>query len=236
MGFLGRLAVRRTDRGAQRGVKVSGALTSGATRRFSAAETRRSLHDRASHAGDVRNSARMWPVGWEAREQWGDDVARIEPLAGGVPNDVWSVRVKGHLAVGRLGARSKMCVRIHPSVTKRDWLIGRGRIRRPMLYPAEPRARDNVACNARTPPPDAPAMIAFPCYRSGSTRTASAPKLDHVAVQDAGVRFRFVAIATRPYARSAGRSSAWPATSNGAVMGKSLSPCRITPSGSGWCL
>ena len=47
----------------------------------------------------------MWPVGWEALEQWGDDVARIEPLAGG-HNDVWSVRVKGHLAVGRLGARS----------------------------------------------------------------------------------------------------------------------------------
>jgi len=45
-------------------------------------------------------------MGWEALEQWGDDVARIEPLAGGVANDVWSVRVKGHLAVGRLGARS----------------------------------------------------------------------------------------------------------------------------------
>ena len=26
--------------------------------------------------------------------------------AGGVANDVWSVRVHGHLAVGRLGARS----------------------------------------------------------------------------------------------------------------------------------
>src|SRR5215468_4537717 len=47
-----------------------------------------------------------WPVGWEALEQWGVDVARIEPLAGGVANDVWSVRVYGHLAVGRLGARS----------------------------------------------------------------------------------------------------------------------------------
>src|ERR1044071_5196800 len=46
------------------------------------------------------------PMGWEALEQWGDDVARIEPLSGGVANDVWSVRVKGHLAVGRLGARS----------------------------------------------------------------------------------------------------------------------------------
>ena len=47
----------------------------------------------------------MWPVGWEALEQWGD-VARIEPLSGGVANDVWSVRVGGRLAVGRLGARS----------------------------------------------------------------------------------------------------------------------------------
>jgi hypothetical protein len=47
----------------------------------------------------------MSPVGWEALRQWGEDVARIEPLAGGVANDVWSVRVHGHLAVGRLGAR-----------------------------------------------------------------------------------------------------------------------------------
>src|SRR3954462_5358703 len=45
-------------------------------------------------------------MGWEALEQWGDDVARIERLAGGVANDVWSVRVNGQLAVGRLGARS----------------------------------------------------------------------------------------------------------------------------------
>ena len=43
---------------------------------------------------------------WEALEQWGEDVARVEPLAGGVANEVWSVRVNGHLAVGRLGARS----------------------------------------------------------------------------------------------------------------------------------
>src|ERR1035441_6227071 len=48
----------------------------------------------------------MWSVGWEALEQWGDDVARIELLAGGVAHHVWSVRVNGHLAVGRLGARS----------------------------------------------------------------------------------------------------------------------------------
>src|SRR6266496_6336580 len=48
----------------------------------------------------------MWPMGWEALGRWGEDVARIERLAGGVANDVWSVRVNGHLAVGRLGARS----------------------------------------------------------------------------------------------------------------------------------
>jgi Ser/Thr protein kinase RdoA (MazF antagonist) len=55
---------------------------------------------------NLRNSAKISRVGWEALEQWGDDVARIEPLAGGVANDVWSVRVNGELAVGRLGARS----------------------------------------------------------------------------------------------------------------------------------
>jgi len=48
----------------------------------------------------------MSPMGWEALGQWGEDASRIEPLAGGVANDVWSVRVHGHLAVGRLGARS----------------------------------------------------------------------------------------------------------------------------------
>ena len=45
-------------------------------------------------------------MGWEALEQWGDDVARSAPLAGGVANQVWSVRVGGQLAVGRLGTRS----------------------------------------------------------------------------------------------------------------------------------
>jgi Ser/Thr protein kinase RdoA (MazF antagonist) len=48
----------------------------------------------------------MWPMGWEALGHWGEDVTRVEPLAGGVANDVWSVRVDGHRAVGRLGARS----------------------------------------------------------------------------------------------------------------------------------
>jgi Ser/Thr protein kinase RdoA (MazF antagonist) len=48
-------------------------------------------------------------MGWEALKQWGDDVVRIEPLAGGVGvNQVWSVRVNGHLAVGRLGHRSDL--------------------------------------------------------------------------------------------------------------------------------
>ena len=45
-------------------------------------------------------------MGWAALNQWGDDVARIEPFAGGVVNDVWSVRVNGRLAVGRLSTRS----------------------------------------------------------------------------------------------------------------------------------
>lgn len=45
-------------------------------------------------------------MGWEALGRWGEDAARIEPLTGGVANDVWSVRVHGKLAVGRLGSRS----------------------------------------------------------------------------------------------------------------------------------
>jgi Ser/Thr protein kinase RdoA (MazF antagonist) len=49
----------------------------------------------------------MRPVGWEALGQWGEDVARVEPLAGGVANDVWSVRIDGDRAVARLGARSE---------------------------------------------------------------------------------------------------------------------------------
>ena len=45
-------------------------------------------------------------MGWEALELWGKDAVRIERLSGGVANDVWSVRVQGRLAVGRLGTRS----------------------------------------------------------------------------------------------------------------------------------
>ncbi|WFU06270.1 phosphotransferase (plasmid) [Rhizobium sp. CB3171] len=44
-------------------------------------------------------------MGWEALRQWGEDAARIEPLAGGVANDVWSIRIGGRIAVGRLGSR-----------------------------------------------------------------------------------------------------------------------------------
>jgi Ser/Thr protein kinase RdoA (MazF antagonist) len=45
-------------------------------------------------------------VGWEVLDRWGDDVARIDRLRAGVANEVWSVRVHGHLAVARLGNRS----------------------------------------------------------------------------------------------------------------------------------
>jgi len=45
-------------------------------------------------------------MGWDALDLWGDDVARVEPLKGGTANDVWSVRVDGRRAVGRLGVRS----------------------------------------------------------------------------------------------------------------------------------
>ena len=50
--------------------------------------------------------AKMSPVGWEALDQWDDDVARIERFQTGVANDLWSVRVNGQLEVGRLGRRS----------------------------------------------------------------------------------------------------------------------------------
>jgi hypothetical protein len=38
-------------------------------------------------------------VGREALDPWGDDVARIERCRAGVANEVWSVRVRGKLAV-----------------------------------------------------------------------------------------------------------------------------------------
>jgi Ser/Thr protein kinase RdoA (MazF antagonist) len=45
-------------------------------------------------------------MSWEALSHWGADAVRLERLSGGVANDVWSVRVGGRLAVGRLGRRS----------------------------------------------------------------------------------------------------------------------------------
>lgn len=45
--------------------------------------------------------------GWKALAHWGEDARRIERLTGGVANDVWSVRVGGKIAVGRLGKRSE---------------------------------------------------------------------------------------------------------------------------------
>ncbi|XAZ21436.1 phosphotransferase [Sinorhizobium sp. B11] len=45
-------------------------------------------------------------MGWEVLGKWGEDAVRIEPLAGGVANDVWRVRIRGQIAVGRLGSRS----------------------------------------------------------------------------------------------------------------------------------
>jgi hypothetical protein len=49
----------------------------------------------------------MCLVGRVALGQWGDDIVRSEPLSGGAGVDeVWRVRINGHLAVGRLGQRS----------------------------------------------------------------------------------------------------------------------------------
>lgn len=45
-------------------------------------------------------------MSWEALAQWGTDATRLEPMTGGVANQVWTVRVGGRLAVGRLGSRS----------------------------------------------------------------------------------------------------------------------------------
>ena len=45
-------------------------------------------------------------MGWDGLAHWGDDARRIRPLSGGSNNDVWSVDLDGHGAVGRLGTRS----------------------------------------------------------------------------------------------------------------------------------
>jgi Ser/Thr protein kinase RdoA (MazF antagonist) len=61
---------------------------------------------RSIYPAPLSGCSRMPPVGWDALGLWGGDAVRIEPLAGGVANDVWSVRLNGGLAVGRLGTRS----------------------------------------------------------------------------------------------------------------------------------
>ena len=66
----------------------------------------------------------MTTLGWNALGHWGEDVARIEPLAGGVANDVWSVRVNGHLAVGRLGAAATLISRGRPSSSNTSTVKG----------------------------------------------------------------------------------------------------------------
>lgn len=45
-------------------------------------------------------------MSWESLSQWGSDAVRLERLAGGSSNDVWSVRIGGEHAVARLGRRS----------------------------------------------------------------------------------------------------------------------------------
>lgn len=53
-------------------------------------------------------------MGWEALGLWGENVVRVEPLAGGVANDVWSVRIRGTRAVGRLSGRAR---RLRPALS-----------------------------------------------------------------------------------------------------------------------
>jgi Ser/Thr protein kinase RdoA (MazF antagonist) len=55
---------------------------------------------------NIQTTSAEVPAGWEALKQWGKDVVRLEPLSGGVANDVWSVRIKENVAVARLGTRS----------------------------------------------------------------------------------------------------------------------------------
>ena len=56
----------------------------------------------------------MTTSGWKALEQWGDDVARIERLTGGVANSVWSVRINGQLAVALSVAEATQISRGRP--------------------------------------------------------------------------------------------------------------------------
>jgi hypothetical protein len=55
---------------------------------------------------DIERTPAREKASWNVLKQWGNDVERIDKLAGGVANDVWSVRVNGQLAVARLGTRS----------------------------------------------------------------------------------------------------------------------------------
>jgi len=61
------------------------ALARGRRRWFSAAGTRRALHDRAQHRA-MSELCEDAVSGMGRTRAWGDDVARIEPLAGGVAN------------------------------------------------------------------------------------------------------------------------------------------------------
>jgi Ser/Thr protein kinase RdoA (MazF antagonist) len=71
-------------------------------------------------------------VGWEALSQWGEDATRIEPLLGGVANDVWRVRLCGRLAVGRLGRRSDADLAWETGLLKH---LGRAGLTVPMPIP-----------------------------------------------------------------------------------------------------
>lgn len=45
-------------------------------------------------------------MSWKSLKEWGASAEQIEPLTGGIANDVWRVRVNGVRAVGRRGTRS----------------------------------------------------------------------------------------------------------------------------------
>lgn len=53
-----------------------------------------------------RKFSKDLPPAWNALQNWSRDAVPLEPLTGGVANDVRSVRINGQLAVGRLGTRS----------------------------------------------------------------------------------------------------------------------------------
>lgn len=66
-------------------------------------------------------------MGWEALELWGKDAARIERLAGGVANNVWSVHVHG-ADDGRLFADGLMVMKyMHGGPPETEGLASRSR-------------------------------------------------------------------------------------------------------------